>query len=763
MPTITETTDAAASISTTYTMEIGDTFNGSINSIGEEDWVAITLNAGESYQIDLAGRGGAGSLSDPMLRVRNSSGILVTSDDDGGPGQDSRLTFTATTSGVYYIEADGYSVWTGNYSIDVVEVAPPTATDALVWEDGAFSGGSGQSIEVFFASSGISVSDGEQVSGSSTVVSEGFTAAEISMIMEIFDDISDFADITFSRTFNQSSADMQFATSDLGSSLLGFMYPQNTSTSDGVGVFTSNSTDWNPATIQAGGGMYGTVVHEIGHGLGLAHPHDTSGNSGILDGATGSFDVGENGLNQPVFTVMSYNNGWNGHPMGTPELTDGAGHAAGFGALDISVLQDYYGVNTSHAAGDNVYTLGNNSFYNTIWDTGGTDLIRVDGSENSVIDLRAATLLMAEGGGGYVSFTQDIMGGFTIADGVLIENATGGNGNDTITGNSGNNTLRGQSGNDTISGGAGDDRVYTGSGTDIVHLGDGDDYVKVGGGLEAFHGGAGNDYISYYDSSNGVNINLKTNVVSGSWAGNDTISGFESASGSKTGHDKIYGTSGANKIKTYGGNDKVYAGKGTDEVHLGDGDDYVKVGGGLEVFHGGDGYDYISYYDSSNGVKVDLRSNAVSGSWAVNDTISGFEGASGSKTGHDKIYGTDGSNKIKTYGGNDKLYGRGGDDKLYGGDGEDRFDGGAGTDLLYGGADADVFHFDHGEDHDIIKDFENDVDTIQLDNFTFSGNQDAFDFASQIGADVVFDFGGGDMLTVENATILELHNDLEIV
>jgi len=103
---------------------------------------------------------------------------------------------------------------------------------------------------------------------------------------------------------------------------------------------------------------------------------------------------------------------------------------------------------------------------------------------------------------------------------------------------------------------------------------------------------------------------------------------------------------------------------------------------------------------------------------------------------------------------------------LYGGDGQDRFDGGAGTDLLYGGADADVFHFDHGEDHDIIKDFENNIDTIQLDNFVFTaeiGSDDPFDFAEQVGSDVIFDFGGGDMLTVENATIGQLYNDLEIV
>ena len=74
-----------------------------------------------------------------------------------------------------------------------------------------------------------------------------------------------------------------------------------------------------------------------------------------------------------------------------------------------------------------------------------------------------------------------------------------------------------------------------------------------------------------------------------------------------------------------------------------------------------------------------------------------------------------------------------------------------------------MFHFDNTEDHEIIKDFENNVDTIELDNFTFGAGEDAFDFATQVGDDVVFNFGAGDMLTVEDATIGQLYNDLILV
>ena len=54
--------DAAASIETSYMMAVGDTFEGTItNTAGDpEDWVAVELEAGTTYQINLSGRGMGG-------------------------------------------------------------------------------------------------------------------------------------------------------------------------------------------------------------------------------------------------------------------------------------------------------------------------------------------------------------------------------------------------------------------------------------------------------------------------------------------------------------------------------------------------------------------------------------------------------------------------------------------------------------------------------------------------------------------------------
>lgn len=270
---------------------------------------------------------------------------------------------------------------------------------------------------------------------------------------------------------------------------------------------------------------------------------------------------------------------------------------------------------------------------------------------------------------------------------------------DDIVGTGTDDRLTGTNSDDIIRAGGGDDKVFSRQGNDVVHLGAGNDYVRAGGGREEFHGGSGHDSLSYYDSSKGVTVNLATNAVSRGWAANDVISGFESISGSRIGHDKIFGTDGANTIRTYGGNDKVYAGGGNDKVYLGSGNDYVRVGGGREEFHGGSGRDTISYYDSKTGVNLNLTTNAVSGSWAVNDIISGFENVSGSKTGSDTIRGTSDANIIKTYGGNDTISAREGNDTIYGGDGNDKIVAGDGNDKVYGGKGNDYVSLGAGDDY----------------------------------------------------------------
>jgi serralysin len=104
-----------------------------------------------------------------------------------------------------------------------------------------------------------------------------------------------------------------------------------------------------------------------------------------------------------------------------------------------------------------------------LWDAGGADTIKIPiNAGAATIDLRAATLVEGDpGAGGFVSWMKGVSGGFTIAKGAVIENAEGGNGNDTLIGNQSGNVLKGNGGADRLQGGSGADMLWGGAGNDV--------------------------------------------------------------------------------------------------------------------------------------------------------------------------------------------------------------------------------------------------------------------------------------------------------
>ena len=136
----------------------------------------------------------------------------------------------------------------------------------------------------------------------------------------------------------------------------------------------------------------------------------------------------------------------------TPERDENTALSAqpgSFGAIDIAALQHLYGAR-AHNAGNDVYRFSDdvdaNRGYTTIWDTGGSDTIVYEGSSAAKIDLRAATLKAEIGGGGWLSTSETLTGGVTIANGVSIEKAKGGAGDDILIGNDGANPTRRRTG-----------------------------------------------------------------------------------------------------------------------------------------------------------------------------------------------------------------------------------------------------------------------------------------------------------------------------
>ena len=211
-----------------------------------------------------------------------------------------------------------------------------------------------------------------------------------------------------------------------------------------------NTSFFPAAGVSTGGSGYWAFLHEIGRGLGLTPPFGTQDlqNEPLFPGVTNAGDSGDIGYNQMVYTTLSNNRGQyisGGNGFGYPITPM---------AFDIAAIQFLYGPNTTFHSGSDGYGLPDENAPGTvwrcIWDTGGTDTISYDGKKNATIDLRAATLVNGDPiAGGAISKVDGIFGGFTIANGVVIEHAFGGSGNDTLTGNSSDNVLSGNAGDDT--------------------------------------------------------------------------------------------------------------------------------------------------------------------------------------------------------------------------------------------------------------------------------------------------------------------------
>ena len=233
-------------------------------------------------------------------------------------------------------------------------------------------------------------------------------------------------------------------------------------------IWLNGNEAWGSAAFAPGGSGYGTLIHEIGHALGLRHPFESDLKSGY---------VLESSLDNYAHTVMSYTN----HPYSIVGEDAASGEYVyvepeTLMPFDIAALQYLYGQNTGYHTGDDIYTFDSSRpFIKTLWDAGGTDTISVAGfSRGCVINLGAgqhSSLAIAprlgpdaedeEGIGVY-----DGSDNLAIAQGVTIENAVGGSGGDLLTGNQAGNRLEGGAGDDTLVGGGGDDRLVGGDGAD---------------------------------------------------------------------------------------------------------------------------------------------------------------------------------------------------------------------------------------------------------------------------------------------------------
>ncbi|MBE2277481.1 MAG: M10 family metallopeptidase C-terminal domain-containing protein [Rhodobacteraceae bacterium] len=588
--------DAPSGALSTYRMGVEDTFNGSYASALDEDWVGINLVAGQTYRFNLDA-----PTNDTFLTLFSGNGIRIADDDDSGPGLSSQLTFTATATGLYFLEVSQYPVdaGPGTYSISVSLPPPlgvwtvPQMVDQLIngyWED---DGRGARHFDV-------------QVGTAITVNLTALTPTMIGlarMAMQawtdttglVFREVTGPAGITFTADAGNPGPDA-FANSITNS---GFIASSTVNIDQEW--LDSSGTDRASYTFQ-------TYIHEIGHAIGLGH----AGNYN----STATYGTDNLALNDSwQLTIMSYfDQAENSH------IADTRAYLLTPMLADIAAIAQMYGTATQLRTGNTTYGEGSNAggTYNsfsaentdgseditvamTVVDSGGIDTFdfRSD-SQNQRIDLRQ----------GMVSDVYGDLGTLQIALGTVIENVVAGTGSDRVTGNAAANRIEGSNGNDALIGEGGNDTLLGGDGMDTLNGGAGADSLVGGASTEdlrdVVYGGDGNDTISGGYGNDDLNGGANDDLIIAGF-GADTVVG-------NAGHDLLAGEAGSDAISGNAGNDTINGGFGHDRLNGGTGADRFLHAGVV-----GHGSDWIQDYSSAQGdALVFIPGGAVRSQFQVN-------------------------------------------------------------------------------------------------------------------------------------------------
>lgn len=350
--------------------------------------------------------------------------------------------------------------------------------------------------------------------------------------------VEGFTKISFSLG-SATTANLRFAQSDAAAPTAYAYYPGSHDAAGDIWFSTNYAGTANDyRTPVAGNYAWHTLIHELGHALGLKHAHETN-----------SYGAIPANYNSVEYTVMTYHS-FVGDD-GSYYKYEQYGAPQSFMMADIAALQHMYGADYTTNSGNTVYkwtpTSGNtvvdgdiaiaagaNRIFATIWDGGGVDTFDLRAYATAItIDLRPGRYstfsddqLAYLGGGGNDGYARGNIFNALLYQGntqSLIENVRGGSASDKITGNEVSNSLYGYNGNDRLYGLEGDDYLLGGEGNDIVSGNVGKDRVYGGLGADDLYGGADADSFIF----------SKIGDSTASSTGRDTIFDFSGTAGDR--------------------------------------------------------------------------------------------------------------------------------------------------------------------------------------------------------------------------------------
>ncbi len=693
------TDDYTEGIETVSKIGLGESITGTIETSDDKDTIAVTLETGKAYSITLNGDD-AGKLGDldsgKITGFFNENGNAVDENSyrilSGSVGE--QLEFTPDTAGVFYVSVGGNGTTTGDYYLSLSEagrgvdafqethIVPKSGDnniDGLLDFDRAWGiGGTSEEFVITYSFPTASSEFSRVIYGLASEPNIGFspvTEAEKDVFRGFLEQVTNATNAQFVEVPDTGS--------EAGTIRLAWSSMQlwaGTRPAFGWAHLPDNaiwSGDmWLNRSMHPGGvAANQTIVHELGHALGLSHANRDV-----------AVDAQYSGWEYSIMT--SFKTSVQFPSAVTTDLS-----AQSFMWLDIQALIHIYGKGDATTGADSFNFNTSSRYFQTIWDAGGTDEIIITGSANTVIDLTpgswidvGTTLRFKDSNGTQVGTREATI---FIAPDTIIENVDGGGGNDRLTGNDAANELRGNTGHDIISGGVGNDLISGDSGSDTLRGNAGNDSL--------FAGSMDND-ADYVDGGTGDD-------VVGGGVGNDTLVGG-------TGKDTMYGGSGDDIIITGRFNDTdsdgfasldetVTTNISNDVIWSGSGSDSIRGAGGHDIIGGGDDSDHILSYGGNDVI--------YGGKDSGNDTIDAGDG-------NDAIFSGAGDDSLLGGNGNDLIFNGAGADEVKGGTGNDTLYAGPGVDTLSGGTGSDQFEVFSGNGSDVISDFDLNADIIAIND-----------------------------------------------